>query len=155
MYKFLKNIKYPLNKAFLILIIINISCSSKNIKNKSVVLENSKPNILFILTDDAGYHDYGFQGSKEFITPEIDKLVSSGVFCTSGYVSASVCGPSRAGLLTGRYQQRFGYFLNPKNHHNLPKNEYTMAEAIKNQGYKTGMIGKWHMGFQEGFHPNN
>lgn len=118
-------------------------------------LDKKQVNILFLLTDDAGYHDYGFQGSEDFKTPQIDRLAKSGMFCTSGYVSASVCGPSRAGILTGRYQQRFGFFLNPKDYQSLPKSEYTIADALKKLGYSTGIIGKWHMGFAEQYRPND
>ncbi|MEA4935275.1 MAG: sulfatase-like hydrolase/transferase [Paludibacter sp.] len=117
--------------------------------------DNKQPNILFLLSDDAGYHDYGFQGSTDFITPQIDRLALSGTFCTNGYVTASVSGPSRAGILTGRYQQRFGFFLNPGDNDNLSKYEYTIADALKKLGYNTGIIGKWHMGLAEQYHPND
>src|SRR5512138_3833686 len=73
----------------------------------------AKPNILVIVSDDQGYADAGFQGSKEIPTPHLDQLARSGVRCTSGYVTHSFCSPSRAGLLTGRYQQRFGHYNNP------------------------------------------
>lgn len=138
-----------------ILIVLNVSCRSQVSNTSSQQQSNTKPNILFILTDDAGYHDYGFQGSEDFKTPQIDRLAASGVYCTNGYVSASVCGPSRAGILTGRYQQRFGFFMNPSDHQNLTKDETTIADAMRKQGYQTGIIGKWHMGFEEGYHPND
>ncbi|MDY0104930.1 MAG: sulfatase-like hydrolase/transferase, partial [Lentimicrobium sp.] len=114
-----------------------------------------QPNILFLLSDDAGYHDYGFQGSPDFKTPQIDRLAKSGVFCTNGYVSASVSGPSRAGILTGRYQQRFGFFMNPSDTDVLPESEITIADALQKLGYNTGIIGKWHMGFPDEYHPNS
>src|SRR3712207_3057439 len=72
-----------------------------------------KPNILLIVVDDLGYADIGVQGGKAVPTPHIDKLAASGVRCTSGYVTAPYCSPSRAGLLTGRYQNRFGHEFNP------------------------------------------
>ncbi|UMB59559.1 sulfatase-like hydrolase/transferase [Lutibacter sp. A80] len=143
------SIKHILVKTIL-LFVLGIFFNS-NAQNKNTI----KPNILFILTDDAGYHDYGFQGSEDFKTPQIDRLAATGIFCTNGYVSASVCGPSRAGLLTGRYQQRFGFFMNPKQYQNLPKSETTIADAMQKEGYSTGIIGKWHMGYQENFHPND
>ncbi len=146
---------YKLSIPIVFIVLLYISCGTNISKAKIVKSEKVRPNILFILTDDAGYHDYGFQGSKDFKTPQIDRLAASGIFCTNGYVSASVCGPSRAGLLTGRYQQRFGYFMNPNDHQNLPIDETTIADAMKKQGYSTGMIGKWHMGFEEKFHPND
>ena len=71
-----------------------------------------KPNVIIILADDAGYADFGYRGVKEYSTPNIDRMAAEGVVCTNGYVTASVCCPSRAGLLTGRYQQRFGHEFN-------------------------------------------
>ena len=75
--------------------------------------EAAKPNILFIIADDLGYADVGFQGCKDIPTPNIDSLAASGVRFTSGYVSGPYCSPSRAGLLTGRYQNRFGFEFIP------------------------------------------
>src|SRR3954462_3167691 len=75
--------------------------------------DDKKPNILFIVGDDMGYADVGFHGCKDIPTPNLDALAASGVRFTSGYVSAPYCSPSRAGLLTGRYQQRFGHEFNP------------------------------------------
>ncbi|GAL82358.1 putative sulfatase [Algibacter lectus] len=68
-----------------------------------------KPNIVLLFSDDAGYGDFGFQGSKDLRTPNLDQLAKSGIIFKQGYVTDAVCGPSRAGLLTGKYQQRFGY----------------------------------------------
>ena len=84
-------------------ILILVSCSSIN---------DSKPNIIIILADDAGYSDFGFMGSDEIKTPNLDQLALDGVTFNNAYVSASVCSPSRAGLLTGMYQQRFGHECN-------------------------------------------
>ncbi|CAM4249513.1 sulfatase [Zobellia nedashkovskayae] len=123
-----------------------------------------KPNIVFILSDDAGYADFGFQGSKEFKTPELDKFAKNSVIFTQAYVSAAVCGPSRAGLLTGKYQQKFGFEENnvpglmSKNgitgdDMGLPLDQKTMADYLKEQGYKTAIFGKWHQGNADRFHP--
>ncbi|MGP1994325.1 sulfatase [Zobellia laminariae] len=123
-----------------------------------------KPNIVFILSDDAGYADFGFQGSKEFKTPELDKFAKNSVLFTQAYVSAAVCGPSRAGLLTGKYQQKFGYEENnvpglmSKNgitgdDMGLPLDQKIMADYLKEQGYKTAVFGKWHLGNADRFHP--
>ncbi|MCL3779185.1 sulfatase [Prolixibacteraceae bacterium JC049] len=124
-----------------------------------------KPNIIVILSDDAGYADFGFTGSKDFKTPHIDSLAQSGMVFNSAYVTASVCGPSRAGLLTGRYQQRFGFIHNNVpgcvdrkaglwgEKMGLPKDEKTIANYLKKQGYVSMIIGKWHQGHGEGFHP--
>lgn len=108
------------------------------------------PNIVILLADDLGYADLGCQGSKEALTPFIDSIAAAGIRFTSGYVSCPVCSPSRAGLLTGRYQNRFGHEFNPgpdePSDFGLPKDEVTIAEALKAAGYATGMVGKWHEG---------
>ncbi|MFG0252651.1 MAG: sulfatase-like hydrolase/transferase [Phycisphaerales bacterium JB038] len=116
------------------------------------------PNILLILSDDAGYVDFGFQGSKEFPTPNLDRLAQSGVVFTQGYVSASVSSPSRAGLMTGRYQQRFGHEFNhpgtsPVDSVGMALSEQTMADALSARGYSTCAIGKWHLGQAPRYHP--
>ncbi|MAV05193.1 MAG: hypothetical protein CMC31_06020 [Flavobacteriaceae bacterium] len=118
---------------------------------------DSKPNILIILADDAGYSDFGFMGSDEIKTPNIDKLASDGVMFNNAYVSASVCSPSRAGLLTGMYQQRFGHECNLDSdvNNSFDPNQITIAEALKTKGYRTGLIGKWHLGDKKQNHPLN
>ena len=75
-----------------------------------------RPNILLILADDAGYADFGFQGSTDMLTPNLDRLARGGVIFTDAHVTATVCSPSRAGMLTGRYQQRFGHEANAPGH---------------------------------------
>lgn len=119
-----------------------------------------KPNIIVILADDLGYADVGFNGCKDIPTPNIDRIVTNGVKFTNGYVTFSVCGPSRAGLLTGRYPQRFGYERNPQYrpqdpNMGLPKTESTLAETLKKVGYTSGIIGKWHQGADISNHPLN
>jgi len=119
-----------------------------------------KPNIIIILADDLGYADVGFNGCKDIPTPNIDRIATNGVKFTSGYVTFSVCGPSRAGLLTGRYPQRFGYERNPQYRPHdpnmgLPKEENTLAESLKQVGYTSGIIGKWHQGADISNHPLN
>lgn len=113
-----------------------------------------KPNILIIVGDDMGYADVGFHGCKEIPTPNLDALAASGVRFTSGYVSGPYCSPTRAGLLTGRYQTRFGHEFNPNEAgKGLPLTEKTIADRLKAAGYVTGIVGKWHLGAEPEQHP--
>lgn len=118
-----------------------------------------KPNIVVIFADDLGYGDLGYTGSKEIFTPNIDALAENGVVFTNGYVTHPYCGPSRAGLLTGRHQARFGMENNADHspddpYMGLPETEITFAKRLQRVGYKTGIIGKWHLGSHPKFHPN-
>jgi len=120
---------------------------------------SGKPNIVLIVSDDHGYADIGLQGCTDVPTPNIDSIGRNGVRFGNGYVSCPVCSPTRAGLATGRYQQRFGHEFNPgppsaENHDfGLSLHEVTLAERLKKAGYATGMFGKWHLGFLPQFHP--
>ena len=110
-----------------------------------------KPNMIVIMCDDLGYADVGFNGCKDIPTPHIDSIAQNGIRFTSGYVTYPVCGPSRAGFITSRYPQRFGFERNPQYQPNdpdmgLPREEKTIAELIKTTGYHCGIIGKWHLG---------
>ncbi len=119
----------------------------------------TSPNVVLIVVDDLGYCDSELYGCDTVPTPNIKRLADEGVRFTDGYVSSPVCSPSRAGILTGRYQQRFGHeFLpgsEPGNDSGLPVGEVTLADAMKDAGYVTGMVGKWHLGSQEKFNPVN
>jgi arylsulfatase B len=122
--------------------------------------ESRQPNIVLLFADDLGYGELGCQGSPEIPTPHIDSIAKNGVRFTSGYVTAPYCSASRAGIMTGRYQTRFGYEFNPIGHHNedpdagLPRSEITLAQHLHDAGYATGLIGKWHLGGHPKFHPH-
>ncbi|QTN33289.1 sulfatase-like hydrolase/transferase [Akkermansiaceae bacterium] len=114
-------------------------------------LHASQPNLVVILADDLGYRDVGFNGCKDIPTPHIDSIASEGVRCTSAYVTFSVCAPSRAGLMTGRYPQRFGFEHNTRwlpgdPGEGIALSETTLADALGKAGYHSGIIGKWHLG---------
>ena len=115
----------------------------------------ARPNVVLIVADDLGYADLGVHGSPEALTPYIDSIAAAGVRCTNGYVSGPYCSPTRAGLLTGRYQQRFGHEFNvpPGSAHGLPVTEVTLADRLKAAGYATGLVGKWHLGETAVYHP--
>lgn len=114
------------------------------------------PNVIVILADDLGYGDTSVYGSTIIRTPNIDRLAAEGVRFTDAYVSHPVCAPSRAGLLTGRYQERFGYEFNPVGRDEtggVSLHEIMIGQIMKSAGYATGMVGKWHLGTPKGYHP--
>ena len=129
---------------------------ASGVKKTNFPPKTAKPNIVIIVSDDQGNADAGYQRNPSTVsTPSIDKLASDGVIFTNGYASAYVCSPTRAGLMTGRYQQRFGFYRAPDSRIGLPLNEITVADVLKKEGYATGAFGKWHLGLTEEFHPNN
>lgn len=137
------------------------SCGSVNSQSSNnKVVKNSRPNIIVILCDDLGYADVGFNGSKDITTPELDKLAKSGTIFSSAYVTHPFCGPSRAGLLTGRYPHEYGSQFNlPVNSEKtvgkgIELSETFMSNVIQNAGYYTGIVGKWHLGAVPDYHPN-
>lgn len=120
----------------------------------TITRAEDRPNILLILADDLGYHDVGFHGAELIKTPNLDWLASNGVRFTDGHVSASVCSPTRAGLMTGRYQQRFGHEANvPPAGKGMDVDERTLGQALRNCGYRTAIFGKWHLGNTPQFYP--
>lgn len=121
-----------------------------------------KPNIIILFADDLGYGDVGFNGCTDIPTPHIDSLAKNGINCTNGYSSCPVCGPSRAGLLSGRYQNRMGFEDNPgpfrqtkETRLGFPLDQKTIADRVKNLGYTTGMVGKQHDGISPEYNPVN
>ncbi len=116
-----------------------------------------KPNVVLIVADDLGYADLGVQGATDVRTPHVDSIAANGIRFTNGYASGCVCSPTRAGLLTGRYQQRFGHEKNLRYPFppggGLPVGEKTLAECLKPLGYATGAVGKWHLGIESQFFP--
>ena len=119
-----------------------------------------KPNVIVILADDLGYGDISCYGAPDVRTPHIDAMAAAGMRLTDGYVSAAVCSPSRAALLTGRCQQRFGHEFNPGSAEReaqigfgLPASEKILPQYLKPAGYTSAIIGKWHLGARPGFHP--
>ena len=119
-----------------------------------------KPNVLVIVADDLGYADLGAHGGTACPTPHIDSIAADGAKFTSGYVPCPYCSPTRAALLTGKYQTRFGHEFNPAllrhggKGQGLPPDEKTVADRLKLVGYRTGAVGKWHQGEEPEFHPN-
>ena len=124
-----------------------------------LLAQDQLPNIIILLADDLGYGELGCQGNKDIPTPHIDSIAKNGIRFTDGYVTAAYCSASRAGLLTGRYQTRFGYEFNPTGAHNedpdagLPPSETTIADMLADAGYVNGLVGKWHLGGTAKYHP--
>lgn len=136
--------------------IILVGCGHSQEK----ISKKDHPNVIVIMTDDLGYVDVGFNGSIDIPTPNIDRIAKQGVKFINGYTPYPVCSPSRAGFITGRYQQRFGYERNVQYRPNdpnmgLPKTEKTIPEVIDQVGYTSGVIGKWHLGAHISNHPLN
>lgn len=122
-----------------------------------------RPNIVVILCDDLGYSDVGFNGSTDIKTPKLDELAKGGTIFTSAYVPHPFCGPSRMGMMTGRYPHEFGAPFNlpnsgdgieEYNQQGVDVRETLISKVLQNAGYTTGAVGKWHMGIQQEFHPN-
>lgn len=128
---------------------------------KSMAQAPKKTNFVLIVADDLGYADLSLNGSRQISTPNIDGLAEQGVNCLEGYVSSPVSSPSRAGFITGKNQVSFGHDNNiggsqagfDSDYLGLPLTEVTIADRLKELGYVTGLIGKWHLGAEPHFHP--
>ena len=122
--------------------------------NLDKILAADKPNLVIFYADDLGWGECGCYGCKDIPTPHIDSIAKNGIRCTQGYVAATYCSPSRAGLLTGRYPTRFGHeFNSTHNHSGLSLKETTLADRLKSLGYATAAVGKWHQGGGEAYRP--
>ncbi|MFV0592046.1 MAG: sulfatase [Draconibacterium sp.] len=150
---------YKLGLSVLFAALMIVSCSHKEV-------EKTKPNVLFILADDFGYHDMSVMGSKYYETPNIDRIATEGMIFTDGYAACQVCSPSRASIMTGKFAARHGItdwigaptgenwrklgrsnqLLPPEYEHQLNKDYITLPEAMKEAGYRTFFAGKWHLG---------
>ena len=129
---------------------------SAQVNKPRVTEKKGSPNVIIILADDQGYGGVNcYPHKKKIITPNIDRLAAEGAMFRQGYTSGTMSAPTRAGLLTGKYQQSFGfYYLNDGHAGGIPLEQKTIAELLKQQGYKTGMVGKWHVGDFDRCHPN-
>ncbi len=138
--------------SYLFLFILSLSIAKKGKPS------SERPNIIVIMADDLGYRDLGVYGCKDIRTPNIDKLAHNGGRFTSAYVTGCMCGPSRAGFITGRNQSSFGYYKNPPKpldpSQGFSEGTLTFASLLQQQGYTTGGVGKWHMGTAPHQHPN-
>ena len=144
--------KYLYQLMALMTLISPATFATPTLDNKS--LSNEQPNIILILADDLGYADLSIQGETQFKTPNIDSIATNGVHFQQGYVSNSVCAPSRAGLMSGRIGIGFEANL-PHGRHGLDTKLETMADMLKRAGYGTSVIGKWHLGIDKKYYPTN
>jgi arylsulfatase A-like enzyme len=138
------------------------AATAKTPASGTIAKTKPQPNVVMIFVDDLGYGDVGYHGTCDVPTPNIDSIAANGTWFSTAYVTAAVCGPSRAGLLTGQYQQRFGFDDNPGPFRQsrqvkvgTPTERTNIAERFKELGYTTGMVGKWHEGDDEQFQPHN
>ncbi|MFN7140894.1 MAG: sulfatase-like hydrolase/transferase, partial [Limisphaerales bacterium] len=140
------------------LLVILLSAITFGAKAQPGPTPSKQPNVVLIFADDLGWGDLSCYGEKRFSTPQMDRLAKEGAKLTDFYSTAPYCAPSRASLLTGRYQFRSNMMRNPSpdsgvNDVGIPDSEITLGEAFQKAGYQTACIGKWHLGHKPEFHP--
>eukprot|EP01036_Dinobryon_divergens_P005694 gene5694-7532_t len=136
---------------------LSLAVASTHVVVAAAPKSEPRPNVIFIVADDLGYGELGCYGGKEIPTPHLDALAAGGVRFTNGYVTAAFCAASRAALLTGRYPQRTGVVsLTMRTEPELTRlhrDETTLADLFAARGYRTGLVGKWHVGLGDEWHP--
>jgi len=152
--------RYPeCTTSLLAFFLVVSACGISSSDDASLNVEKRLPNVLLLIADDLGYGELGCQGNQQIPTPHIDSIAKNGIRFTQGYVTAPFCSASRAGLMTGRMQTRFGYEFNPigaKNedpNEGLPVGERTLADHLVDAGYVNGLVGKWHLGGTAKYNP--
>ncbi|MCP4512527.1 MAG: sulfatase-like hydrolase/transferase, partial [Fuerstiella sp.] len=137
-------------KLFFLLVLFTDECGC------SRIVAAARPNFIIVMVDDMGYEGVSCFGNPWFSTPEIDRLAEEGMRLTDFHSSGTVCSPTRTGLLTGRYQQRAGieavihpFTDHPEHRKGLKLSETTFAESLREAGYNTGLVGKWHQGYPQ------
>lgn len=147
--------------SFTYLFLLFLLCNCQNESTKEPTKQRStQPNLVLIMADDLGYQGIGCFGNDLIKTPNLDQMAKEGLLFTDFHANGAVCTPTRAALLTGRYQQRAGlegviYARGATRETGLSTTEYTLANALKSAGYATAITGKWHLGYRKEFNPTH